>query len=301
MNKNDLVHATLVPIDFSESSLFALEHASQVTQLEEKRHLVTLLHVIEGSNFLPITSASEVKPNQKNALAIEGAIVRLEKIIAGKTNPNVDYKFIVAGGKVYKKIIEIAEDIEADFIVMGTHGASGLGPFAGSNATKVIHTSPCPVIIVKEQSQGAGYKNIVLPLDLTKETKHKVAIAARMAEHFKATIHIITFSESDEWLRNKLENNLHQVERYMKDRGIETTTNELTDASGSFASRTLDWAHGKNADLIIIMSDTGFGITEYLFGTYAQQIVNRSPVPVMAVTPRQELLGDIDISVGDGF
>ncbi|RYD73517.1 MAG: universal stress protein [Sphingobacteriales bacterium] len=304
MYNNDLINSTLVPIDFSETSLLALEHAAAIAKIiGDKNQLVTLVHVIEGANFNSITEAAQIEAGSRDALAIEGAINRLHKITEKYTANSTDavqYKYIVAGGKAYKKIAELAEQLEADCIVMGTHGSSGIQAFAGSNASRVIHIAPCPVVVVREKPFGRGYKNIVLPLDLTKETKQKVNIAVKVASYYDSTVHLVTSRESADDLDKKLQLNLNQVEKYLQERNIKVTTTTLESGSGNFAMQSLVWAQGKEADLIIIMAEQEKGWTEYIYGTYAQQIVNRSPIPVMAVTPRPELAGLIENPLGMG-
>ncbi len=296
MFNNDLINSTLVPVDFSENSLLALDHAAVMAKIIGKENqLVTLLHIIEGANFNSVTETNQIEAGSRDALAIEGAINRLQSIAEKYTTSSADvqYKFIVAGGKAYKKIADIAEQIQADCIVMGTHGSSGIQAFAGSNASKVIHIAPCPVVVIKEKALGRGYQNIVLPLDLTKETKQKVNLAAKVASYYNSTVHILSVHETDEYLAKQLQNNMHQVADYFEARNINHTTTTLENGSGNFAMQSLVWAQGKDADLIIIMAEQEKGWTEYIYGTYAQQIVNRSPIPVMAVTPNRALEGII--------
>lgn len=302
MNK-DLLNSTIVPIDFSDTSMLALDHASAMAKImHEDKQKVTLVHIIEGANFNSVTDSSQVESGSRDALAIEGAINRFEKIIEKySSNSSVTYNYIVAGGKPYKKIAEIAEQTNADMIVMGTHGSSGIQAFAGSNASRVVQLAPCPVIVVREKPFGRGYKNIVLPLDLTKETKQKVNFAVKIARYYDATIHLISMHESDEFLEHKLRNNLTQVEQYLEEKSVKLTSS-LVKASGSnFAKQTLSFAEEKNADLIIIMTQQEKDFAEYFFGSYAQQIVNRSPIPVMTINPRMDLEGILESLTGTGI
>jgi nucleotide-binding universal stress UspA family protein len=298
-NNQGLIHTTLVPIDFSENSFLAMDHAVALSKvvIENKGH-ITLLHVIEGSDFNSVSDSFEVETGSRDALAIEGAFNRLRKLAEKNQNATKStFTCVVAGGKAYKKIAEVAELINSDVIVMGTHGSSGVQAFAGSNASKVIQIAPCPVVVVKEKRYAGSYKNIVLPLDLTVETKQKVNTAVKIAEYYKATIHIVTMSSSDEFLSRRLTANLAQVEGYLEDRGIAYTTSIL---EGNFVSNTISFAKAKNADLIIIMAERDRGFTEYIFGTMAQQIVNRSSIPVMAVKPDEKLAGVLDATLGTG-
>jgi len=299
---NDLVNTTLVPVDFSATSLMALDQAASMVSALKETNKITLLHIIEGGNFDTITDASEVaNTDHQDALAIEGALNRLHKIVATQGQPNIVYSYIVASGKAYKKIADIADQVKAETIVMGTHGSSGIQAFAGSNASKVIQIAPCPVVVIKQKPVNKGCKNIVLPLDLTMETRQKVNFAVKFAENYGSTVHIISMEEKDEFLSTRLENNLAQVESYLNDRGIPTTTNTLKASGGNFVKQTMAWAEGKNADLIIIMSQQDKELSEYIFGSYSQQIVNRSNIPVMAVNPNPELEGILDSPSGSKF
>jgi nucleotide-binding universal stress UspA family protein len=298
--KPETTHSTIVPVDFSENSLLAIDHAVALSKINTtgSEHII-LLHVIEGANFNSVSDAMEIEAGSRDALAAEGAIIRLQKLASKHltTDTRVTFQFLVAGGKAYRKIAEVAEQMNADLIVMGTHGSSGIQAFAGSNASKVIQIAPCPVVVIKEKAFDRGYKNIVLPLDLTRETKQKVNMAVKVAQAYNATIHIVTMSASDEFITQRLHANLAQVKSYLADRNINYTTTEL---DGNFAMRTLTWAQGRNADLIIIMAERDRGFAEYIFGTVAQHIVNRSPIPVMAVKPDEALEGILEHPLGMG-
>ena len=299
LHKPETRHSTIVPVDFSENSLLAIDHAVALSKINGGNEHITLLHVIEGSSFNSVSDQMEVESGSRDALAIEGAINRLHKLAAKHlvTDANITFQFLVAGGKAYRKIAEVAEQVNADLIVMGTHGSSGIQAFAGSNASKVIQIAPCPVVVIKEKAFVRGYKNIVLPLDLSSETKQKVNIAVKIAKAHDATIHIVTMTASDEFIAQRLRANLAQVKSHLADRDINYTSTEL---DGNFAMHTLTWAQGRDADLIIIMAERDRGFTDYIFGTVAQQIVNRSPIPVMAVKPDEALEGILEHPLGMG-
>lgn len=291
-NVKDQINLTLVPIDFSESSIVALQQAISMVKTVGDAANITLLHTIEGANFPMVSDVSQMKGiDQQHALAVEGAWIRMQKIVEAQKaeSANIEFHYLVTAGKAYRAISETAEKVKASIIVMGTHGSSGIQAFAGSNASKVIQLSPCPVVVIKKQPRNKGCKNIVLPLDLTIESKQKVNFAAKFAKKYGSTVHILTMRESDEFLANKLENNLTQVEIILAEQGIPTTSTVLNASGGNFVKQTLAWAEGKDADLIIIMSQQDRDIAEFFFGSYSQQIVNRSNIPVLAVNPNHQL------------
>src|SRR5690606_24949377 len=105
---------------------------------------------IECASFDPVYDPSNVATSNRDALAIEGAINRLNGVINKfqEKFQGITFAQIVAGGKPFKKIARVAEEIEAQSIVMGSHGSSGWQAIAGSNASRVIQIAPCPVIVI---------------------------------------------------------------------------------------------------------------------------------------------------------
>jgi len=276
----------LVPVDFSEISLNALEHAAQTAKHFDND--LVILSIVEENLLTSLFSNNE----EKEAQAREKTLPELEKLADQiKEKYGVSCKTEVRVGRIYKTIVETAVEFGCDCIIMGTHGASGFTRIVGSNAGKVINYSTIPVIVVKSNKQTNAYKNIVFPLDLSVESKQKVKMAIHLGKSYKSTIHILYNKVSDEFLNNKMIANLHQVENIFIENGIEFTIKEVDESSSDFADETLKFAEYSQADLIMIMTQSeDKAITEYLIDTYAQRIVNaEGTVPVMCVNPNRDV------------
>lgn len=278
MEKNQ-VNTILVPTDFSDVASNALDHALAVAQTFGNN--IALLHVMEEGVL------GNIMKKSYDQLVQEAIQMKLDGLVLKCESMGIKATTHQKHGKIYKTIAETATELGCDSIIMGTHGAAGIETFIGSNASRVISVSSVPVIVIKEKSAKKDYKNIVFPLDLTIESKQKVKWAVHLAKYYKSTIHIVTFHESDEFLKNKIEANLHQVEVIFRENQVEYTSKELHD-NGNYADQTIAYAEAINADLIMIMTQQETGISEFFMGSYAQQIVNRaSSVPVMCCNPRE--------------
>lgn len=276
----------LVPTDFSDIANKALDHAVAIAKTYGNE--ILLLHIVEA-NFL--TSIIGGKNNIKGGIVGQMLQDKLNEVCASiKEKHNVDAKGIVKEGRIYKTILETADEIELDSIVMGTHGAEGLEQIMGSNSSRVIAQSPVPVVVVKEKQVGEGYKDIVFPIDLSLESKQKTWWAIHLAKKFDSTIHIIAEHEDDEFLRKKIINNVKSIEEVLNKNGVKHTTKILDDEKypEKFYKDTLQYAEEINADLIMVMTQQEKGgFSEFLLGSYAQQIVNyHSSTPVMCIVPR---------------
>ncbi|MFH1936763.1 MAG: universal stress protein [Bacteroidota bacterium] len=67
-------------------------------------------------------------------------------------------------GSIFTTINEVAVEIKANLMVLGTHGKKGLQHLFGSFVLKVVLESPVPVIVVQKKSFGGGYNEIVFPV-----------------------------------------------------------------------------------------------------------------------------------------
>lgn len=272
----------LVPTDFTEVAKVALEHAVGTAQITGGK--VVLLHVVSDSDDVE---------DAKKKLDKEADIVK-------KSDAGVTIETMVRIGNIFDDIGDTASEMDAELIFMGTHGASGWQKITGSHALKVITHSTVPFIVV--QSKGIkpnGYDDIVVPLDLHKETKQKLMIVANMAKYFNSKLHIITPSESDKFLHNQLERNLYFAKNYLGERDIQFTT-KVTEKS-DFADAIVEHANSIDADLICIMnlqknSLLGMG----LLGSHYEQdlITNKYQIPVLLVNPKQTTIAGGSVFTG---
>ena len=276
----------IVPIGFSEQSMIALDQAVHLAEAINAE--ITLLSVFEESGTLrKLFSDSEEQflKLKKNLTS------NLEDVASKYSSSPVQFRFMVNKGKVYEEIVNAADSIGAAFIVMGTDGKPGQMKkrFIGSNAYRVMTTAHCPIITIKGTQHREGCKNIVLPLDLMKETKEKVGHATRLAKVFGATIHAVSVLDtSDAFKKNKLKRNLKQVERFIAtEKQLPVTAKAIKPAKGDNVAKTIvKYAEEKQADLIMIMTQQEDPITKYFLGSAAQEMIYSSMIPVMSIRPK---------------
>ncbi|MFI5221281.1 MAG: universal stress protein [Bacteroidia bacterium] len=283
----------LVPIDFSEIANHALNHAAEVAK--QFRNNLALLHVVEEGLLTNVFSFG--KNDHMEDLAREAAKARLEKYAAEiKAKHGLDCITSVTFGKIYKMILEAVDDLHCDSIIMGSNGSSGIDQIIGSNASRVIGQSNVPVIVVKSEQHVNSYRNIVFPLDLTAESKQKVNWAIHIGKVYGSTIHIFTAKTGTKDLDARLLANLKQIEKLLEKSKIKFTEKILPKSNDNFANDTIKFSEKINADMIMIMTqqeDKKF--SEYIIGSYAQQVVNRSlHAPVMCINPKRI---DVDLVI----
>ncbi|HLZ42183.1 MAG TPA: universal stress protein [Candidatus Sulfotelmatobacter sp.] len=128
-------HSVVCATDFSPASLRAVEFAMSLA-CEYEAH-ITLVHVREGSR------------RDSTRLAIQQDENRLRELIPPEPELGYRPEVVVGTGSVAERILDVAADFSADFIVMGVRGAGAFAQTAsrfGSIAHRVVALASCPVV-----------------------------------------------------------------------------------------------------------------------------------------------------------
>jgi nucleotide-binding universal stress UspA family protein len=259
----------IVPYDFSEIADNAIHHALVTAKVVGAE--VHVLHVVAKKD--DIKAAKE---------KISDATDNARKSSHTK---DVDIVNHVRVGNIFDDIADFAVEIGAELIFMGTHGATGWQHITGSHALKVVTSSPAPFVIVQDTDiNESGYDDIVVPLDLHKETKQKLTLVANIAQYFNSRVHVIIPDETDEFLKHTVKANIVFANKFFNERGIEVTT-ALADSTG-FDKEVVKHALKVDADLIAIMNLQKNQLLG-LFGSNHEQymITNDAKIPVLIVNP----------------
>ncbi len=274
-----IIRKILVPIDFSDPSLTALDYAKQMAKLYKAS--LTLLHVFEGLTYsidLPVTKAFlKGSPASKNIL--EEQLSALSSKMQTEAGIKVDS--ILVAGKAHVQINAYAKEKQFDIIIMGTHGASGMQEFfLGSNAYRVVSQAHCPVITIQKQLDHVGFKNILVPIDSSFHSLEKVKYAIEIGRKYNARLSVLGMIRDDDDAHT-LSIKMKQVGKYLNEAKINFETEIVS--SDDFAGTTLTHAKIGKADLIVIMNGQESDSLNIIISSYAQQIVNHSRIPVLSI------------------
>lgn len=254
----------VVAVDTSSCSTMALKAALSLAKAYHASLYVH--HVTEGS------TSEEVKQKVASVLG------------------STPHTYSESKGSVYKEIIVKSLDVNADLIVMGTHGNTGFQEFwLGSNANKVVSSAKCPVLTIRDDARTTDFKKIVTPMDTSFESRQKIPVAIDLAEALKASIHILGVSTGkDKEAEHIVGNYTRQASDSISDHNISCTIEKRL--GGNITNTTIMYAEEIMADLIVIMTEQEPQIGSFFLGKFAQQMVNNSPIPVICVPTREDLM-----------
>ncbi len=264
----------LFPSDFSEFSMNAWSTCESFARAYDAE--IVILYIVE-----PPTLRFDYEEEPEIMIARKTVN---EKIAAMNLSGGLTVSSLVKVGKPFKKIIEAALEIDPIAIIMGTHGSSGFEEFfIGSNASRAIRSASCPIVTVREPQPDGDFKRILLPLDVSKETKEKLAKSLELAHKFNATVHVASVATSSSEVEN-MSKQLESVATYIQNQGI-SVEKALIETSEDIGNAVLKYAAECEADFICIMTQQELSLKEYFMGSVAEHVVNHSKIPVVSIRP----------------
>jgi len=261
----------LVPYDFTDIAMHAVEHAIDFSK--GKNISITLLNIAKKeSEIESITKKLSEKADEiKERLGVK---------------PNI----IVKEGTIFKTINQVAEELEAMLVVMGTHGIKGLQKLTGSWALKVIVGSKIPYFVVQDSPSNTALRKMVFPVDFKTENKEKLHWAEFISSFLNTKIYLFSTSGKDGALEPRTKANLVFCKNFLTEKGIEYELS-LSEGSGSFSQETINFAKKIEASGIIIMTTRDIAFHDYVLGANEQQIIaNDNKIPVLVINPRTDLM-----------
>jgi len=270
----------LVAVDFSECAINALEHALSFGNKSESDVYMVWVHRPDSAKEIGVDESSNIEE------VVEERFNVMIRKYASDFRYNIYYKLL--NGKVYSEIVDFADEIDALMIIAGTHGASGFEEFlVGSNANKIVSSTNLPVITIRGGIDIArDLKRIILPIDSTAETRQKVLFTSLLAGFFNAEIHVLSlYSSASQSIKERVDKFTKQIVDYLEEEEISYQIDAIQ--AENITNATIQYAERVDANLIAIMTEQERSASNIILGPYASQMVNRSPIPVLSIHPKQ--------------
>ncbi len=278
------MHPVIVAIDFSNTSIHALEYAiSMANKMKSDIHLIWVDKVTSQESVYPDTA----NENRNEAKKRFDEIIALysKKLVKGIS---IDYK--LKKGKIYREVDNAARLFEAELIITGAHGISGYEEFwIGSNAYKIVTYATNPVITVRHDFPiGKTIERILVPMDGSPESLQKIPFVVKLADLFKSEVHLVTTHNNHLKSIQRITEKIAQTALACLEKH-KVTVIEGSIVSTDLTKAVLSYAGEVNADLIAIMTEQE-SPEKILLGAQAQQLINQSPVPVLSIHPQEKFI-----------
>ncbi|MEQ1757207.1 MAG: universal stress protein [Vicinamibacterales bacterium] len=287
----------LCPVDFSETSQRALDHAAAIAHWYEAR--LTLLHVVVSRPVLDLPMP-ELTDADRERLSTD-----LRKM-AGRIPPQVaiDYRISEAEFVDTEIVAQIAAT-QANLLVLGTHGRSGFERlFLGSVTEKLLRRATCPTLVVPPRAAAVAadapvqLRRILCPVDFSDGSLNALTTAIGMAEEADARLTLLNvieipptlfgtsgMSETDvDRIRAAAEADVLRRLRALVPEGARTYCSvETAVVEGSAHREIVRSATDARADVIVIGAHGGGTLDRLVFGSTTHHVIRAAPCPVLVV------------------
>ena len=295
------IKRVLCPVDFSDASRHAVEHAIVIAGWYKSR--ITALHV-HNPIVLPIASlelAGYREASEPDAGGFKQLQADLAAFVQSATAAGIGVDARIESGPPAVQILDCAAALPADLIVIGTHGVGGFEHLIlGSVTEKVLRKAACPVLTVPPRVRATStlpFKRLLCPVDFSGPSLAALRFAFSLAQESEAELtilHVLEWPLEDEPLATRS----FTVPEYGRYREEEATTR----LEALVPDEVRDWCrpiarlgHGKayreilgiatedSADLIVMGVHGRNALDLMLFGSTTNQVVRRATCPVLTL------------------
>lgn len=292
------VRRILCPTDFSAASSRACEHARTVAAWYEAA--LTVLHVLPDT-MVP----SRRHPSMANPMLLDPVLKQrlqadLTTWVAPARGAGLEAAADLREGNPASEIVQVAGELPADLIVMGTHGRGGFRRLVlGSVAETVLRTAPCPVLTVPPRAPNLPgprfLQRLLCATDFSPASEAAVRYAVSLAEEAQAClllVHVLDRTRSHGTEEAGADDEA-DVEQAARARLRDSLPPEARDwclpveivTCGKVAPEILRLAREREAGLIVMGFHGRSLLDPKAFGSATHRVVREATCPVLTVRP----------------
>ena len=294
------VKTVLFATDFSRMADAALDHALALAQ----KHGASL-HMLHAVGL----HADDPNDPAHHFPDAEEIRIRLEETAEGRMASQLEQReageleVVRAqrrGMSTAPVILEYAEEIDADVVVMSTHGRRGLShALVGSVTEEVVRLSPRPVLTIRGRGGEPAsplVQHVLVPVDFSKHSERAVDHAREYCRAYGARMHLLHVFEqpvtpevylgADSSMTSGfavLESSLREALLGVATRTGADVETEIHIREGRAVGGILEAAGDIPADLIVIATHGLGGLAHVMLGSVAEKVIRRADCPVLTV------------------
>ncbi len=269
----------LVPVDFSECSEYALEVAANLA----KKHDVEIIALHMLSIPETVLKGTQSKEMLEGIYYIKLAEKRFKEFLDRDYLKGISITDSVYNYKNFNELNTVALEKEADLIIMGSHGSSGLSEvFVGSNTEKVVRNSDIPVLVVKKESKNFNTEKAVFACDFIEENLNAFKNAIKLFNFFtNANLKLLYINLPGQNYRSTKE-----IDTRVKKFLTKADALHLLDQVDYYNDYTVEdgiynYSNKMGIDIIALPTHGRRGLAHFFAGSVSEDLVNHSTIPVI--------------------
>ena len=269
----------LIPVDFSEESIAAIENGIQIAN--NVGLALTMIHVKKKKNYYMGFSTTSEEQYPDDVLEAQFNQVLID--YKNKYTAGGDFNYIIAHGSISHEIVKEAHKEDVYAICTALQGNTSLRDYLiGSNAHRVLSASKVPVFSVRKEMGLRTTKKILMPIDDSANSRLKVPFVTEMAIILNAKVIVCALTDTpfDE-INNRVANHAKQAFNYMGNAGVNVTLKEEYNAEMS--KKLVELTVQDNVDLLAFHTDMIEGPIGLMMSGSVRYILHKSQCPLLCI------------------
>jgi nucleotide-binding universal stress UspA family protein len=304
-----MLNKIIIPLDGSDLAERALSPAIQLARRAEAP--VILVRSIEPERIVvtdiyALGSYGAARPTHSVEQARKNAEAYLKRVSKQKVPEGLMVRSEVKEGDPAAMIVETAHAASAGLIVMSSHGYSGVTRWVqGSVAERVLHETPCPVLIVRSEKP---IQHILIPLDGSPLSERVLPIATEVAKHLQCKVTFLraiqpalsvdleSLEKIERGLGRSYQEEIHQGSQDYLQPFADKYRPHLPEVNtivmhGPTAQGILDYAALHDVDLIAMSTHGRTGFQRWVYGSVTEKVLHAaSNCSMLVVRPETHYL-----------
>ncbi len=294
------IREILIPTDFSEPPAAAIGHAAMLAERFGAR--LTMLHVVTAKEGKAAAEFPELDParNEEEAAAEEEVAERfgLQPLQRLQVRRELRHNAHPA-----EEITRFAAEIQADLIVAGTHGRSGLSHlFMGSLAEDLMRSANCPVLVARTTGPATSeevmpYLQILAPIDFSPDSEKALRYAIALSQLFNAQLQIlhvvdmpvypahyaVNHALAEQFSRDFISLSHEEIKRWLAGFEQKPRRYQTHVQVGRPYHEIVKFAEAQDIDLIVMGTRGLSRLQEFFLGGNTARVIRHAPCPVLVV------------------
>lgn len=268
----------LVPVDFSETSEYALQVAAIIAK--EQSADITVLHMLGLSEA--VLTKDEIQEYEEAKYYLNRAEKRFKAFLDKPAFKGIKIHKILQNYKIFSELNQVARERNIDLIVMGSHGTSGFPAFfVGSNTEKVVRTSDIPVLVIKKPDPNFKINKILFACNFESSAVLAYRNLKEFAGKFSAALIPVYINLPHDGFLSTAETE-ERISDFMykagdKDQNV-VIYNDYSVEKGLF-----NYAQKEEFDLLAIPTHGRKGLSHFFLGSIGEDVLNHASMPVLTL------------------
>lgn len=261
----------LVPLDGSKLAEIALPAAIELAR--KINGVLCLLRVV------PQMPAVIDVPLEIDMVDTEEAEKYLDATSDRLSKRGIPLLLAIRHGRPAQEILDYAVEVQANVIVMTTHGRSGVGRLAmGSVAEEVVRETSCPVLLLRQETTAPVYFRILVPLDGTRGSEAILPVVSDIARLYESEIILVHATKTTPATSEPVEEYLARVAESIREMGIHTS---ILFEEGEPQAVILDAIREFQPDLIAMTTHARPVLGQVIYGSVAATLLHHAAKPLL--------------------